>query len=1542
MSNLCSPPVTSTFYVDGARVDSYVPTGSITEPFLTLVDAAIAAPPNSVIHIAAGTYNGNITLAQNVSLFGVGMGQTFINGTIQSDGTTIKDVTLNQTLFVEGPSVLNNVDMEGVLYCNSDLRAFNLTIDPVNGSAITINNGEVVLSDTLLKSHSDVPTIFQNGGFLSIANSRIEGDSATVEVIQSIAGSILVNASYIHSLGGADAAHIDNDAVKYPNFFINVDLKGDLICHASPTNIIAVFGGEVFGTEVIRWPSSMIGYDPDEVDDWTTVPDNVQSALDILAARKLEIQDGAERFNLAFFDEGGRLVDSNVPITFKSDITHNHNLADLTEKSYLSLTDKPNHSQIVDDEIDKHRLLEDGNLSDVNLWSAEKIWNEITDGTNHQHNLADLVERSYYSLTDRPPHSAIVDDEVVKHRVINDIGISNIELWSSSKIDSEIDVRIQTVIDAAPAALDTLNEIAASLNDDPDFAGTMVTQLTTKSDTTHNHNLADLTEKSYLSLTDKPYHSQIAEDEPEKHRLIDDINPVSTTTLWSSVKIDTTIDDRIQVALGASTITQALANKAEATHSHDHSYLNDDEPEKHRLINDVGTTAIDLWSAERILTEFTLYSTTTHSHNLADLTEKSYASLTDKPSHSEIFEDEPEKHRLIDDGLTATTALWSSSKIQSELDLKLDVAHNHNLADLDEKSYLSLTDKPSHSVITDDEPEKHRLIDDLSTTATNLWSGAKIFAHVADDTTHVHPHSTITDDEPEKHRLIDDGGQSTTVLWSSSKIVFELDLKSDITHNHNLADLTEKSYASLTDKPSHSQITDDEPEKHRLIDDAGTSITDLWSAFKIQIELDGKSDITHNHNLADLTEKSYTSLTDKPSHSQITDDEPEKHRLIDDLGTAVTDLWSAVKIQTELDLKSDTTHNHNLADLDEKSYASLTDKPNHSDINDDEIEKHRLIDDLSTAADVLWSASKIQLELDGKIDSPHNHNLADLDEKSYNSLTDKPSHSDITDDEPEKHRLIDDLGTSITDLWSAVKIQDELNTKSSVTHNHSLLNLTEKSYTSLDDKPSHSDINDDEPQKHRIINDIGNSNLELWSAYKISGEVTTLDTKIDNEVLTLDTRITTEVGTLNTRIDNEVLTLDTRITTGVGTLNTAITNLDNTKADKAIPGTPNSISLLDATGNLADSGALISDLEPVGTAAATMSTHESTHDHSRLHDRNTDNYLITPTTLRVYVDGSRVDVYTEDGTVTKPFKTVQAAIDDVTDADSTKPYVVHINPGIYEEDLVFKPWVSLCGYVKESTRIHTASGDHTGTFPTGGIMSLKNLHMGNATNGMIFNRTTGDSGLTSVWLDNVNVGNLTFNFIGGGVDYAQCRNDCIIDGNLNSHSAQFTAYNTSFAGSLYIDDVGVEHLDGYGKASSCTFKDCVGGTLFASGNTTTELFNNFSWGGLNVDGATCEVVYDVQSAPNSPFQLNTFNGGTYTRSDNAFSMSYDNTSSGMTAETVQDAVDELKEKTEVWESGNTASRPATPVAGTRYFDTDLTKPIWFSGSSWVDALGTVV
>lgn len=60
--------------------------------------------------------------------------------------------------------------------------------------------------------------------------------------------------------------------------------------------------------------------------------------------------------------------------------------------------------------------------------------------------------------------------------------VSELENDAKYQSDSEVDSRIQNVIGSAPEALDTLKELADSLGNDPDFAGTVTKELAKKAD----------------------------------------------------------------------------------------------------------------------------------------------------------------------------------------------------------------------------------------------------------------------------------------------------------------------------------------------------------------------------------------------------------------------------------------------------------------------------------------------------------------------------------------------------------------------------------------------------------------------------------------------------------------------------------------------------------------------------------------------------------------------------------------------------------------------------------------------------------------------------------------------------------------------------------------------------------------------------------------------------------------------------------------------------------------------------------------------------
>jgi len=64
--------------------------------------------------------------------------------------------------------------------------------------------------------------------------------------------------------------------------------------------------------------------------------------------------------------------------------------------------------------------------------------------------------------------------------VIDDDATSESTTWSSHKIDQEIDGAVSALVGSAPELLDTLEEIAAAIDDDENFATTIMSEVSTK------------------------------------------------------------------------------------------------------------------------------------------------------------------------------------------------------------------------------------------------------------------------------------------------------------------------------------------------------------------------------------------------------------------------------------------------------------------------------------------------------------------------------------------------------------------------------------------------------------------------------------------------------------------------------------------------------------------------------------------------------------------------------------------------------------------------------------------------------------------------------------------------------------------------------------------------------------------------------------------------------------------------------------------------------------------------------------------------------
>ena len=103
---------------------------------------------------------------------------------------------------------------------------------------------------------------------------------------------------------------------------------------------------------------------------------------------------------------------------------------------------------------------------------------------------------------------------------INDSGYITSSSLNGYALESYVDQEISNLIAAAPGALDTLNELAAAIGDDPNFASTITNQLATKFNTADFTSTADtwlatkttdnLTEGTNLYYTDTRFDNRLA------------------------------------------------------------------------------------------------------------------------------------------------------------------------------------------------------------------------------------------------------------------------------------------------------------------------------------------------------------------------------------------------------------------------------------------------------------------------------------------------------------------------------------------------------------------------------------------------------------------------------------------------------------------------------------------------------------------------------------------------------------------------------------------------------------------------------------------------------------------------------------------------------------------------------------------------------------------------------------------------------------------------------------------------------------------------
>ena len=126
---------------------------------------------------------------------------------------------------------------------------------------------------------------------------------------------------------------------------------------------------------------------------------------------------------------------------------------------------------------------------------------KVGDGVNQWNDLAYFVNLDgisgtlgdYIELAEKGAADGVATLDAEGHIPVEQLANATVDLTGYAT-ETYVDTAVSTLVDAAPAALDTLNELAAALGDDANFATTITNSLSDKADLVHTHVVADITD----------------------------------------------------------------------------------------------------------------------------------------------------------------------------------------------------------------------------------------------------------------------------------------------------------------------------------------------------------------------------------------------------------------------------------------------------------------------------------------------------------------------------------------------------------------------------------------------------------------------------------------------------------------------------------------------------------------------------------------------------------------------------------------------------------------------------------------------------------------------------------------------------------------------------------------------------------------------------------------------------------------------------------------------------------------------------------------
>ena len=262
----------------------------------------------------------------------------------------------------------------------------------------------------------------------------------------------------------------------------------------------------------------------------------------------------------------------------------------------------------------------------------------------------------------------------------------------------EVDAKIAALVDSAPGTLDTLNELAAALGDDPNFATTITAQIASKADA------ADL--------------ADYATTEALTSGLAGKANTTHTHTVSQITDLGTTLSKYATTTA----LTSGLAGKANTTHTHTVSQ-----------ITDLGTTLSKYATTTALTSGLAGKANTTHTHTVSQITDLNLGNYATKTALTEGLEGKA--------NTSHTHAISDVTNLQNTLNNKAAVTHTHTASQITDLSttlskYATTTALTSGLAGKANTSHTHAISD-----VTNLQNTLNNKAAV----THTHTVSQITD-----------------------------------------------------------------------------------------------------------------------------------------------------------------------------------------------------------------------------------------------------------------------------------------------------------------------------------------------------------------------------------------------------------------------------------------------------------------------------------------------------------------------------------------------------------------------------------------------------------------------------------------------------------------------------------------------------------------------------------------------------------------------------------------------------------------------------